>query len=238
LAEILNGRSKTHEHTSQLAVPLGVLASNERVRGMLDGPHIHINASGDRSKTAILRAALGAMDIHGEGQEGESIVRTVDFEDEEVGVARCVKTQPDSCIVYLTQNGKKEPTRFVLGVEPVPTTKVTAVLKRETNNPKKVWLLAAYPGEHVEPEPHGRFRGLWRSKQFWESHAFVLDDLRGIDLSYPPYLGHVAKKNEITIKVLQDIFEQKERELLVGQTIAHMATSSFIPNYISLQTEA
>jgi hypothetical protein len=232
MGERRTSRSYEHDHTK---IPLGRLQSGEWVWGDFEAPDIQIPESDQYDRERLLRDVL--RKVSSAGYNDGIFFETVTLEEYgEVGFSRCVKTTPQNCIVYLYRPNKDQQTRFVLDAEPTPTDKVTVVIKKSGS--KDVKLIAAYFGEHVNREPRGPHD--WKATQDWEGQAIILDGHEQVDFKRKINLtderGMRDPARTISPKSLQDLYEQKQRELLVRQTITYMATGSYITNYIDLET--
>jgi hypothetical protein len=214
---------------------LGQLASREWVFGNLDSPHTHIPEESELyERPRLVREALRRIHAKGRGEQGR-IVETVSLE-HEIGVEGCVRTTSADCVVWLYGAGEREPSRYVLGREGAPTDKLTLVLARQKGG--YVRLDAAYLGDRINPKPI-REHNTWENRQFWETHAIVLDDPSQIDPNRLDeiYLDEGDKQRKISFSRLNHLFEQKQRELLVSKTINHMAVTGF-KHYVELETKA
>lgn len=89
----------------------------------------------------------------------------------------CVPTDKNDKIIYITRPGRKGKTRFVIGRDPVETSYVSVILKREYDNddiPYYVLVTAYYGVAPVEPwDP----RSTKESERFWKTHALRIEIL-------------------------------------------------------------
>jgi hypothetical protein len=146
---------------------VGMLGSNELV---IDRRNSHAHISGED-----LELALFQVDSQGLG----FLVEEVDC-GKTVGKARCVKTTEEDNIVYAYRHDRMGPTRFVLNREPIPTNRITVVLKRHDLREGVMILISAWAGIKTEPEPWDsalkKDQPLSDSQAFWSNHALTLNE--------------------------------------------------------------
>lgn len=134
------------------------LLSGEVVVDRLNS-HIHEGVAG------LLSEALGLIDPTGR----PFIAIDIDL-GRVVGETICVPTGPGDEIVWAVRPNRAGHTRFVVGRSPLPTTKVTVVLKQR--NEGGYVLITAFVGPKAEPEPWDR-NATPASRQYWASRALV-----------------------------------------------------------------
>ena len=222
---------------------LGQLRSGETVIGNLFDPEINIPDSDLLKEAGFSRAdlmsdLLSRVDASNKGYGDFDIVGSYQF-DKVVGTSDCVATTDTDKIVYgfrpSNKRWRKKPTRFVLAREGEPSNWATVILRRQENDPNTVSLVAAWIGEPVSPEPVGRYNTEF-NRAFWRRNALALRDLSQIDITRAVYQGD--RKNEMSIKQLQDLFEEKEREFAVEKTIDHMHASGFSERFVQVKMRA
>lgn len=93
-----------------------------------------------------------------------------------VGLCACVPTTDSDEIVFARRTGRRGQSaklglsRFVKNRQPIPTTKITVIIRKERDRAHYV-LIAAFFGPKAEPEVWDRPTP--KSMPFWHSHAFV-----------------------------------------------------------------
>lgn len=161
-----------------MAYFLGRLASGEKVYDRLHDPYIKT----DPEKLPIIQESLSQI-YAVDGQDYLAV--TISF-DRIVGLDYCVEISPQQKehIYYAQMQGKKGYSRFVSGIEPVPTCRLTLIFGKRIRPKKKGYnLIVARPGEQFLPEPWKRMviekfsmenpdfeKEVWK---FWKGHAFV-----------------------------------------------------------------
>lgn len=87
-----------------------------------------------------------------------------------LGNSICVDTSDNDKIVYAQRVNRIGLTRFVLDREPIPSTKITIILKKVANN--KYVLITSFIGEPAEHEPWDK-HATERSAAFWNRKALL-----------------------------------------------------------------
>lgn len=90
-----------------------------------------------------------------------------------IGFSSCVNTGPEDKIIYAQRINRKGLTRFVVGRDAEPTSKVMIVLKK-TNKPKEYILITGFLGGKAEVEPWDP-RATETSIIFWQGKALIWD---------------------------------------------------------------
>lgn len=87
-----------------------------------------------------------------------------------VGASECVETSQSDDLIYAIRKGRKGYTVFVKNRLPIPTSHVTIVLKKATNN--EYVIITAFYGEKAGLEPCDP-RATKDDIEFWKNHALI-----------------------------------------------------------------
>ena len=115
----------------------------------------------------LLENAFSQISSHGR----DFLIETIDY-GRIVGETTCVRTGDCDEIVFAQRPNRAGLTRFVTNRQPVPTSMVTAVLKR--GDFRSYILITSWFGNQAEPEPWDK-NATERSVHFWSQHALVWD---------------------------------------------------------------
>lgn len=96
---------------------------------------------------------------------------TVEF-GEPVGYTECVETTDTDDIVYAVRLNRTGHTRFVTNRQPLPSSKVTLILKQIDQSNNDYVLVTAFIGGQAEPEPFDP-KATERAWDYWSKHALV-----------------------------------------------------------------
>jgi len=87
-----------------------------------------------------------------------------------VGESTCVETAQHDIVLFAQRHGRRGLSHFVQERDPVPTSKMTIILKRAT--PREYILITAWFGTQAQPEPWDP-KASEQSFSFWTQHALI-----------------------------------------------------------------